>query len=314
MNNQGAIWKRYSTAIALTLCIFMLGGNVYSAEQKIVLKKYPTLKIGFTTQNFAKVLPVSTDGAKKLINFAVDQGFHWVELRDPNAGLTLEECKQISDYARGRNIEIVYALGAGLMDAKFQEIFSRGLANAAVFHGPRFIRTGLAGEDFLKDEKKKAWTLQELANVVDAANQAANRAKTFGLTHVVENAREIIKGDGISSFGTTEFFANVNSNVGLQPDSANFFAVCRVLTKPEDARMFLERYANKIGYTHLKTSSKEHKSLPVLAASELDFDIVFPILAKNQTPYVAIELDPVDKLEDCYGNMKKSVDYLMNNF
>ncbi len=107
MNNQGAVWKRYSTLIALTLCMFMLGENAYSAEKKIVLKKYPTLKIGFTTQNFAKVLPVSLDGAKKLIDFAADQGYSWVELRDPSAILTLDECRQISDYARGKNIEIV---------------------------------------------------------------------------------------------------------------------------------------------------------------------------------------------------------------
>jgi sugar phosphate isomerase/epimerase len=224
MNNPGAAWKRYSTLIALTLCMFVLGENAYSAEKKIVLKKYPTLKIGFTTQNFAKVLPVSPDSAKKLIDFAADQGFPWVELRDPSAVLTLDECKQISGYARGKNIEIIYALGVGIMDVKFSEIFSRGLANAVVFDGPRVIRTGLAGEDFLKDEKKKAWTLQELAKVVDVANQAANKAKSFGMTHAVENAREIIKGDGVVSFGTTEFFANVNSNVGLQPDSANFFS------------------------------------------------------------------------------------------
>ncbi len=196
------------------------------------------------------------------------------------------------------------------MDAKFAEIFSRGLANAALFQGPRFIRTGLAGEDFLKDQKKKAWTRQELADLVAAANQA----KSFGLIHVVENAREIVKGDGAASFGTTEFFASVNSNMGLQPDSANFFSVSRVLTKPEEARAFLELYGKKIRYTHLKTSSPEHKALPVLAANELDFDTVFSILVKNQAPYVAIELDPAGKLEDCYGNMKKSVEYLMNNF
>jgi hypothetical protein len=88
----------------------------------------------------------------------------------------------------------------------------------------------------------------------------------------------------------------------------------RVLTKPEDARTFLELYATKIRYTHLKTSSREHKALPVLAASELDFDTVFSILTKSRAPYVAIELDPAGKLEDCYGNMKKSVEYLVNNF
>jgi sugar phosphate isomerase/epimerase len=314
MKNTGAAWKWYSILIGLTLCMLTLGGYAYSAEQKIVLKKYPTLKIGFTTQNFTKALPVSAEATKQLIDFAVDQGYSWVELRDPSAMLTLDECKRISDYARGKNIEIVYALAAGIMDTKFAEIFARGLANASVFQGPRFIRTGLAGEDFLKDGKKKAWTRQELADLVATANQSANQAKAFGLTHAVENAREIVKGDGTATFGTTEFFANVNSNLGLQPDSANFFSVSRVVTKPEEARTFLETYGNKIRYTHLKTSSKEHKALPILAENELDFDTLFSILAKHQAAYVAIELDPAGKLEDCYGNMKKSVEYLVKNF
>jgi sugar phosphate isomerase/epimerase len=314
MKNPVIAWKRFSTVIALTLCVCMLEGNAYSAEKKIVLKRYPTLKIGFTTQNFTKVLPVSPDAARKLIDFAAEQGYSWVELRDPSAMLTLDECKHISDYARGKNIEIVYALAAGIMDAKFAEIFSRGLANAAVFQGPRVIRTGLAGEDFLKDGNKKGWTRQELAAVVATANQAANQAKTFGLTHVVENAREVVRGDGDTLFGTTEFFANVNSNMGLQPDSANFFSVSRVVTQPEEARTFLETYGKKIRYTHLKTSSKEHKALPILAENELGFDIIFSILVRNQAPYVAIELDPAAKLEECYDNMKKSVEYLSNNF
>jgi sugar phosphate isomerase/epimerase len=314
MKDKGAACKWYSTLIALILCMFFLGETAYSAEKRIVLKKYPTLKVGFTTQNFAKFLPVSPDSAKKLIDYAADQGFSWVELRDPNAVLTLDECRQIADYARGRNIEIIYALGAGIRDIRFWEIFSRGLANAAVFHGPRIIRTGLAGEDFLKDTKKKAWTLPELAKLVYAANKAANLAKAHGLTYAVENARETIKGDGITSFGATEFFANVNANVGLQPDSANFFSISRVLTKPEEAQAFLEMFASKIRYTHLKTSSKEHKALQVLAANELDFDTIFSLLVKSKAPYVAIELDQADSLDACYGNMKKSAEYLLSNF
>ena len=314
MNKLSAFLKRFTTPTILILSVCLLAGNAYPGEKDIVLKKYPTLKIGFTTQNFAKVLPVTVENTKKLIDYAADQGYPWIELRDANAVFAQDECKQISDYARSKKIEVGYALAVGLLDDNFFEIFSRGLANAAVFDGPRTIRTGLAGAEFLRDQKKKAWTLQELNRAVDIANQAANQAKAFGLTHVVENAREIIKGDGITSFGTTEFFANVNSNLGLQPDSANFFAVCRVLTSPEDARTFLEKYAKKIRYTHIKTSSKEHKAMPVLSENELDFDFVFSLMTKNKIPYVAIELDMAGKLEECKSNMQKSAEYLLNTF
>ncbi len=314
MINLRSAFNLFVPMAALVLVAALLGESAHAAGNKVVLKKYPDLKIGFTTQNFVKPLPPSLENVKKLIDFAEGQGFAWIELRDANAVLTLDECKQISAYARGKKIEVGYALAVGIQDGNFGEVFGRGLANAAVFDGPRTIRTALAGEDFLKDEKKKAWTLQEVNRVVNRANRAANQAKAFGLTHVVENGREIIKGDGVTSFGTTEFFANANTNVGLQADVANFFVTSRTLTKPEDARVFLEKFIKKLRYIHLKTSSKEHKTMPVLAESELEFDIVFSLMAKNKVPYVAIELDQPDKFEDCSNNLRKSVEFLMTKY
>jgi len=296
------------------LSLVFLGGSAYSGEKKIVLNKYPDLKIGFTTVNFLRALPISLENTKKLVDFASDQGFTWIELRDPNAVLTLDECKQIADYARGKKIEIGYAMGVGLMDANFEEVFSRGLANAAVFDGPRTVRSSCAGNEFNIDPKKTAWTLKELHKLVAKANQAANQSKALGLKYATENAFEVIRGDGITSFGITEFFANVNPNVGLQFDTGNLFCVSRVLTKPEDARAFLEKYMSKLVYIHLKTSSKEHKAQPVLAENELDFGIIFALMTKYKVPYVAIEIVQAATFEECSDNHKKSVEYLMKNY
>ena len=302
-----------SMIIAIFLSLVFLGVSAFAGET-IKLKNYPDLKIGFTTANFLRALPVTLDNTKKLIDFASDQGFSWIELRDPNAVLTLEECKQIADYARGKKIEIGYAMGVGLMDANFEEVFSRGLANAAVFEGPQTARASCGGNEFNVDPKKTAWTLAELNTLVAAANKAANQAKAMGLKYATENANEVIKGDGTTSFGITEFFANVNPNVGLQFDTGNFFCVSRVLTKPADAQAFLEKYIGKLAYIHLKTSSPEHKPLPILGENELDFNIILALMAKNRVPWVAIELAQAGTLEECYANHKKSVEYLMNNY
>jgi sugar phosphate isomerase/epimerase len=307
--------KKFLTALTiLILGVAFLAGRVDSAEKKIVLKKYPGLKIGFTTQNFLRALPVSLENSKKLIDFASDQGFAWIELRDPSASLSLEECKEIAAYARDQKIEVGYAMQIGLLDPSFWEIFSRGLANAACFEGPRTIRTLTCGPEFFTDPKKTAWTLNELYKIVEVANQAANMAKALGLQYGAENALEVIKGDGLTSFGITEFFANVNPNVGWQFDTANFFSASRVWTKPEDARAFLEKFIGKMAYIHLKTSSKEHETLPVLAENELDFDVVFALMVKHKIPYVAIELSQEATLEGCYHNHKKSVEYLLKNY
>jgi sugar phosphate isomerase/epimerase len=296
------------------LGVALLAARVESADKKIVLKKYPGLKIGFTTQNFLRALPVSLENIQKLIDFASDQGFSWIELRDPSAALTRDECKQIAAYARDKKIEVSYALQIGLLDPSFWEIFSRGLANAACFDGPKTIRTLACGPEFSTDAKKKAWTLHELYRIVEVANQAANMAKTVGIQYVAENALEVIKGDGMTSFGTTEFFANVNTNVGWEFDTANFFSVSRVWTNPEEVRAFLEKFIGKMAYIHLKTSSKDHQVLPVLAENELDFDIIFALMVKYKMPYVAIELPQEATPEASYNNHKKSVEYLLKNF
>jgi sugar phosphate isomerase/epimerase len=307
--------KRVLVSLAvLMVCLGVLAGGV-SAGEKVVLPRYPDLKIGFTTWNFSKQMPVNLANAKKWVDFASEQGFAWMELRDPGGILTLAECKEIAVYAKQRDVEIIYAVAAGLLDPNFWEVYSRAVANANVFEGPRIVRTALPGLEFATNEKKTAWTLAEFSKVVETANQAANMARMFGLRYMVENALETLKGDGVTSFGTTEFFANVNNNVGLQLDTANFFVTSRVVAKADDARGFLEKTAGKMGYAHVKTATKDNKPSPVLDENpRLIFEIVFWLASKNQAPYLAIELPQPDSLDELYANTKKSVAYLMQNF
>jgi len=309
-------FPRRSLIVALLgfLGIALLLAPIASAGERIVLPRHPTLKIGFTTVNFMKQMPLNLTNAKKWVDFAAEQGFAWIELRDPTASLALAECKELATYAKQRGIEVGYALAVGLLDPNFWEVFSRGIANAVVFDGPRTIRTAGPGLEFASDPKKTAWTLAEFAKVVEGANQAANLAKMFGLQHVVENALEVLKGDGVTSFGTTELFANVNGNVGYQLDTGNFFAVARVPAKPGDAQAFLEKHIGKMGYMHLKTATKDLKATEVLAESLLIFEIPFWLAMKNKKPYVAIELVQPNTLEEAYANHKKSVEYLLENF
>jgi sugar phosphate isomerase/epimerase len=305
--------KRVLWITALFLCVTLLGSSALAAD-KIVLKKYPDLKMGFLNVNFIKQWPLGVESAKKAIDFASEQGFWWIEIRDPFATLTLAQCKELATYAKQRDIEVAYGMNIGLLDPNFWEVFSRGLANAAVFDGPRTIRTAGPGLEFATNEKKTHWTFAELQQAVGTANEAANMAKAFGLQYVVENAVEAIKGDGVSTFGTVELFGNANSNLGFQLDTGNFFCVSRVWTKPEDAQAFIEKYASRTGYMHLKTSSKEHKIQQVEGDNELDFDVIFAIASRAGKPYVGFELDQPATLEQAFENHKKSVEYLKSKF
>jgi sugar phosphate isomerase/epimerase len=305
--------KRVLVIAALFLWVTLMASSAMAAE-KIVLQKYPELKIGFLNVNFIKQWPLGVESAKKAIDYASNQGFWWIEIRDPYATLSLAEAQGLAAYAEQEGIEVAYAMNIGLLDPNFWEVFARGLANAAVFKGPRTIRTAGPGLEFATNEKKTHWTFGELQKAVETANQAANLAKMFGLQYVAENGLEALKGDGVSTFGTTELFGNANSNLGFQLDTGNFFCVSRVWTKPEDAQAFIEKHASRMGYMHLKTSSTAHKIQPIAGDNELDFDIIFAIAAKNKRPYVGFELDQPATLEQAYENHKKSVQYLKERF
>lgn len=299
-------------ALGILVMVFLSAGAF--AQQKLVLKKYPEIKLGFTTTNFLKPLPVSLENKKKLVDLASELGCSWVEIRDPSGTLSPEECRQLMAYAKSKNLELGYALQVGLLDPAFWEIFSRGLANAPAFQGPGTLRTLAAGPEFDKDPKKTTWTLSELFQVVKIANRAANQARTAGLKYVVENSSQALKGDGVTGFGLTEFAANVNSNQFFQCDVANFFAVSRVVAKPEEAKAFMEKYAGRMPYIHIKSSNPEHKVTPVLGPNELDLDTVFALLTKNKIRYAAIELTQPNTYEECAGNLRKSFDYLVKNY
>jgi sugar phosphate isomerase/epimerase len=311
------LYKKFHVLLASCLFIIVLFSviGVSAADKSIVLGKYPNIKIGFTSQNFTKWLPPTAPNLKTIIDYASQKGFAFIELRDPNAGLSYSDAKEVAAYAKQKKIEVIYAMGVGGLDNNYFEVFSRGLANTMVFDGPRFARTGANGSEMSRDPKKQYWTAAEFAQLVQNLNQAANTAKTFGYTLYVENANEGLAGDGVATFGTADLFGpkGLNANVGFQLDTANFFCVSRVVTSPNDVRNFFEANVKKIGYSHMKTS-KNRTPQPILDGNELPFDVYFSSLAKFGKVYVTIELAAADTLENAYINHQKSIDYLLNNF
>ena len=302
--------KRLVSILIVGLVVALVSGAL--AADRIVLPKYPEFKIGFLNVNFIKPWPLGMDNAKKSIDFANQHGFAWIELRDPVASLTLAQCKELAAYAKAKDVEVAYGMNIGLLDPNFWEVFSRGLANAGVFEGPRTIRTAGPGLEFA-NEKKTHWTFAELQRAVEVANQAGNLAKMMGLQYVAENGVEALKGDGVGTFGTVELFGNANSNLGFQLDTGNFFIVSRVFAIPADALAFIDKYGSRMGYMHLKTA-KDHKMQPVEGDSELDFAPIFAIAAKSKMLYIAFELDQVATFDEAMQNHLKSVVYLKEKF
>lgn len=302
------------TSFFITCCLggaLLLFGSGCTQEtaSTIEFSEHPELKLGFTTQNFLESLPVTVENKKKLIDYAAEEGYAWIELRDPDATLSTSQCEELADYARERNVEVGYANQRGLLDSDFWDVYSRGIECARAFDGPGTIRALASGQAFINNEEKRGYTSTELDSLVATANRAATLAEENDLQLVVENALEPLQGTGEAYAGLAEFFEQVDPAVNWQLDTANFFSVSRVPASPEAARAFLQEHADRLLYIHLKTA-QNGETLPVLGPNPLEFDLVFDQLAENDVSYVAIELGAPENPDDVYQNHEQSLEYL----
>ena len=61
-----------------------------------VSDRYPGVKLGFSTQNFLASMPVGAENLKEIIDYASGEGYAFIELRDPGAGLTVKDCQELA--------------------------------------------------------------------------------------------------------------------------------------------------------------------------------------------------------------------------
>lgn len=267
------------------------------------------LKLGFTTQNFSKIAPVSLESAKKMIDYAQKRGFNWLELRDPDAALSLQESQEIANYARRKKVEVGYAIQKGLLDEDFWPTFKKGLRNAAEFNGPRTFRALTGGQEFAVDTLKTGWNEVELRKIVNYADSAAAMARANDLNFVIENGTEPLYGKEGEYYGLADVFERTNDQVGLQFDTANPFSVSRTPSSPMSVLTFLEDHLGNLFYIHLKSADKGSPQ-PVLMDNPFAFENVFEILNQGKVFYVAIELQAVDNEKRAYANMEESIEFL----
>jgi len=97
--------------------------------------------LGFSTQNFLKALPLSVDNLKELFDFASEEGYDFIELRDPSADLREEDCLVLADYALKKDVEVIYEIHKDLIDTALQSVFDRAVTNTAFYGEPGIIPT-----------------------------------------------------------------------------------------------------------------------------------------------------------------------------
>lgn len=280
-------------------------------KKSLAFKDYPNLKLGFSTQNFLKCMPVNVASLEEIIKYAANEGYSFIELRDPVAGLSLEECKKLAEIAELNDIEVIYEINTNLLAPDFLSIFEKALENTAVFPGRGIIRTIISTSEFVNDENKKGWTKLELEQIVELANNCGKLANEHNLKFIVENANEAFFGKSTLYFGFVDFFDRTNNNIGLQFDTANPFQnASRAKSNPDQVEKYLATIADRWVTTHLK-SGKDGVFQPVLKDNPLELGKVLSLMNVNNIPYVAFELASVSDKKECFDNHSKSIDYLV---
>lgn len=270
-------------------------------------KSDPKIRLGFTTQNFLPMVPVSAASAKQFISYARAEGFSWIELRDPDVSLMRDECSDIAAFAAQNGIKVLYSMQRGLLAEDFDEKFEKAFENIVLFDGPKVARV-LA----LQGSGELGWNEAEMFRMVDRATRAAKLAASRGYRLMIENADAVLDGSGKGCFGMTQLLDAVSPSIELQLDTANLFTGPEPVS-PEDAEAFVRRYVQRISYVHLK-SARDRKAQPVLCGNPLSLDVILDLLSSDGfSPYVAIELASGDaSAEQVYKNMRISREWLLS--
>jgi sugar phosphate isomerase/epimerase len=296
-----------------TSLIVILAAGLFACSQKTepvmkVSDEYPGVKLGFSTQNFQKALPLSTENLKEILDFASSEGYAFIELRDPSAELGEEDCRIIASYAKQKNIEVIYEMHRDLFDPEFREVFDRAVRNTAIFGKPGILRSILSFSEFAGDPDKTGWTREELEFITSLADSCAASAKESGVQFILENIMEpwfSVDGD----LGLDAFFSGT-SKVGLQFDTANpFLSSNRRPADPARVAGYMGTLKGRWFTTHLK-SGADDAFQPVLRENFMPFDRVFSLMSENGVHYAALELLAADSKEECFGNHRKSIEYL----
>lgn len=281
-------------------------------KRSLGFKDYPDLKLGFSTQNFLKCMPVSVENLEEIIKYASGEGYSFIELRDPEATLSSEDCKNLAETSLVNEIEVLYEINTNLLAPGFMPVFEKGLANTAIFKGGGILRTLISNTEFAGDVNKKGWTKQELDKIVEIADNCGKIADEHNLRFIVENGNEAFFGNGVDYFGFADFFDLTYKNVGLQFDTANPFQnISREKSDPGKVEKYLASVSERWITTHLK-SGKDGVFQPFLDENPLDLGKVLSLMNKHKVPYVAFELASVSDKNDCFINHSKSVKYLID--
>jgi hypothetical protein len=272
-------------------------------------KEFKNLKIGFSTQDFQKAMPVDVPNLIEIIEYASREGYQFVMIRDDLAKLSSGECTAIAIAAMNHEIALIYEIHKNPLDSGYFEIFEKALANTLLLPGPGIIRTLISKSEFESDPTRKGWSKEELVELARISEASATKANKKNIRFIVENFNEAFFGNVPEYHGLSDFFEHT-ALTGLQFDISNPFRnTSRQKSEPENVMAFLSALGNRWVTTHLKTAI-DGEMQPVLTENPIPVEDIIALMAVKNIPYVALELAGVSDKDQCYENHALSIQFL----
>jgi sugar phosphate isomerase/epimerase len=280
-----------------------------SDKKPLTFKDYPDLRLGFSTQNFLKAMPLNVESLSELIEYASGEGYQFVEVRDQFVDLTNDDCKALAAVGIKNKIDLIYVFNKNPLDSGYFPVFEKALANVLVFQGPGILRALASKSEFEADAGKKGWTRDELTRLARISDSCAAICKSKNIRFVFENSNEAFFGDSLTYFGLADLFSNT-TGTGLQLDIANLFRkTARVSTDPQQILKYLPSLGNRWVETHLKTV-QEGEAQTILTDNPIPVEKILELMGKQNVEYAALELTAVENKQQCFDNHTKSIQYL----
>ena len=274
------------------------------------------MRLGFTTSIFAKPLASGEVNLGGLVDFAEQQGFAAIELRDDSASYAVEVVQDFVKDAQAKNVEITYAIKNDMFEEGDRALFERGVERAALCGEGAILRL-LAAQSALAAPDKKGYTKQEIQRIAQIVANYAQMADKKGIFLAMEHAKEPLYGDGATYFGLDDVFKELDSsggvptNLGITFDPANavYVTLCKAPTTPDKVLQFLETHNQYIALVHYKTTVNG-KTTPVITDADIENEGLFAQLAKVYDGIVCVEIPGAAGLAECHKNIDESLNYL----
>lgn len=252
------------------------------------------MNIGFTTQTFIECIHLKQINELKLLDFAKDNGFNWIEIRDKSFHITDEILKS---FAEEKELRVHYAFDGYTLEAdNYLEIFEKIAKRAAIFGEGTFSRVIISNK--LKDiDREHIYCTDDFNMLKERIENVIEIANKYKVIFAFENVFESVR-------GYSQLFDSI-PNMDITLDTANFLV--QDSEKIEEINEFCEKYKERIKYIHIKSTVNNKLQNNLV----LDGDFNWGSFINDSNKWYCIELPAESDIQICKNKVVNAIEMII---